>query len=98
MNDGILCGRPAPPPPPAIGCESVCQNGFCKSENKAQGRLLQASPAPPSCPAPSPRCKIWFQKKKLSPKTFAQNFRTKLSHKTFAQNFGTQTLNNFYKP
>ena len=33
--------RPPPPPPPAIGCESVCQNGFCKSENKAQGRLLQ---------------------------------------------------------
>ena len=31
----------APPPPPAIGCESVCQNGFCKSENKAKGRLLQ---------------------------------------------------------
>ena len=64
----------------------------------------QARPAQPLHPASTqPQMQNMVPKKKrfaqnVSPKTFAQYFRTKLSHKTFAQNFGTQTLNNFYKP
>ena len=41
----------------------------------------QAKPAPPPRRAPSPRCKMWFQKKNC-PKVSVKTFRTKLSPKT----------------
>ena len=64
----------------------------------AQPSPAQARPGQPSpsiLPSTQPQMQNVVPKKKrfaqnVSPKTFAQNFRTKLSHKTFAQNFRTK--------
>ena len=87
-----LCTRPARPPPPVVGYESICKNRFCKAtveESSSQDKIQsQASPPNPS-PKPSPaspaqrpaasaRFKVRFQKKETRSTLTLQKEGTKI--------------------